>query len=425
MILLEPVIVERNGKSDVSSLHSPFTFNPLRHDIFNGGFDMQLQSRLLVIACLILLACDDTVPAKAPPFDVRDVQQVRRLVAVGGVGDVMAIRNTEWLLRQGEKAFPAYEAILSDTNSTTDEIFGVICVLNDIEADRRRFIKYVIPRLTDARSGTRHNAVCLLEKIGSTAETSPLIALLSDKHSETVCVTAEVIAAIGGPNDLVAMDVWLRGIAYLDKVDIRVAVKHHRGKLKKRLDEDKDPRKRAQKIQKCWRDLRVTEYHYPGIHRTVWQLTTFGSETVAFLKARVHPVPVETQKHLNQLLADLDSDSFDRREAATRELSRGVVAESVLEMTLANSPSLELRRRLEAILEGLPAWRTKNPELLQQVRSIWVLQQIGTPEAKALLEKIAAGTPSARQTQKAKAALKALNKRGEERSQKPTRTPPP
>lgn len=140
-------------------------------------------------------------------------------------------------------------------------------------------------------------------------------------------------------------------------------------------------------------------------------LTALSGETAAFFKDHLHPVPTAFQKQFDQHVADLDSDSFERRESATRELSRGVVADSVLEKALANHPSLERRRRLEAILEDLPNWREKNTELLQQVRAIWVLQQIGTPEAKALLEKVAAGAPSARLTQKAKDALESLKKR--------------
>jgi len=163
----------------------------------------------------------------------------------------------------------------------------------------------------------------------------------------------------------------------------------------------------AQQHQQWWTDLTSTEA--VKAHRAAWSLAARGADTVVFLKDHLHPVPAETQKHLDQLLADLDSDTFDSREAATRELCRGVVAESALRKTLAHSPSLERRRRLEAILEDLPDWTLKNPELLRNVRAIWVLQRIGTPEARALLEKLAAGAPSARQTQRAKDALQSLD----------------
>jgi hypothetical protein len=165
----------------------------------------------------------------------------------------------------------------------------------------------------------------------------------------------------------------------------------------------------AQQLQQWWTDLTKTDI--VKAHRAVWSLAARPADSVAFLKDHLHPVPAATQKNLDQVVADLDCDSFDRREAATRELSRGVVAESVLRKALANSPSLELRRRLEAILEDLPGWPKKNPELLRSIVAIRLLQQIGTPDAQSLLEKLAAGAPSALQTQKAKTALDSLKKR--------------
>jgi HEAT repeat protein len=372
---------------------------------------MRFHSRLVLFVYLTMFACNGTVFAKEPPIDLKDIRQARRwLRGLGGGDGEMIARNTEYLLRMGERAFPAYEAVLSDPKAPPHDVAISFAVLGEVEADRRLFLKYVVSHLKDEDQRVRRNGLHLLGEIGSAADASPVVALLSDEREDIPCIAASTLADIGGPSELVAMDVWLRGVSYRDNADIREGVRYHRDELKKRLEEDKDSRKRAQKVQKCWRELRVTEYLYPGINRAVWILTAFGAETVAFLKDRVRPVPVDTQQHLDQLLADLDSDSFDRREAATRELSRGVVAESVLEKALANRPSLEMRRRLEAILEDFPDWRTKNPELLRSVRAIWVLQQIGTPEARALLEKLAAGAPSALQTQKAKDALQSLDR---------------
>lgn len=356
-----------------------------------------------------MLAINSVIRTKEPPLDPADVGQVRSYLRKGCQDGLIAVTSTEHLVRMGEKVFAAYEAILSDPKSTPDEIGRAFCVLSYIEADRRRFAKYAVMHLTDADFGSRYNAVSLLEEIGSAADASPVVALLSDKSIEVVGVAAQTLVSIGGPNEVVAMDVWLRGIGRPEK-DIQKAIQSHRDKLRMRLEEDKEPKKRNQKIRKAWKDIRVTEYHYPELGRAVRELTTFGAETVDFLKDRVQPIPLDTQKHLDQLLADLDSDSFDRREAASHELSRGTVAESVLQKALANRSSLEMKRRLETILEDFPDWREKNPELLRNFRAIWVLQQIGTPEARTLLEKLAAGAPSAALTQKAKDALQSLDR---------------
>ncbi len=212
---------------------------------------------------------------------------------------------------------------------------------------------------------------------------------------------------------------WLRGVSHRNNNYLRQHVQKCRDELQKRLDDAKQPVTRAKKNQNGWKVLTSTESR--EVQQVVRNLSSFGSETVAFLNHRVRPTLADTQKHLDQLVADLDSDSFERRETASRELSRGIVAEAVLEKALANRPSLEVRKRLKAILKDFPKWRDKNPELLRQFRAVWVLQQIGTPEARALLQKLADGAPSAALTQKAKDALQSLDrikseeKRGEKK----------
>jgi hypothetical protein len=165
----------------------------------------------------------------------------------------------------------------------------------------------------------------------------------------------------------------------------------------------------AQEWQQRWKDLAGADA-VKG-YRAVCDFAASPVHTVAFLKERLYVVPVVTTERLDRLIADLDSDTFARREAASRELSRlGTIAESALRKCLENSPSAELRRRAEPLLEALPGWLIKDPETLRIVRAIWVLQRIGTPEARALLEKLAAGAPAARQTQEARAAVQFLDR---------------
>ena len=51
------------------------------------------------------------------------------------------------------------------------------------------------------------------------------------------------------------------------------------------------------------------------------------------------------------------------------------------------------------------------PERLREWRALEVLEQIGTPEARAVLKALAEGAPAARLTQGAKVALERLAKR--------------
>ncbi len=171
-----------------------------------------------------------------PPLDVQDVQQVRFVFHVIDYDERME-RQRQQLIRTGEKAFPAYETILSDAKSSEEEVCGVLGALCDVKADRRRFIKPAVSRLTATDSSVRWCAVALLQRIGSVAEASPMIALLSDEDIVVVHFAAKALVAIGGQNELVAMDVWLRGVSHRDDAQLRQHVKKCRDELKRRLDE--------------------------------------------------------------------------------------------------------------------------------------------------------------------------------------------
>jgi len=101
---------------------------------------------------------------------------------------------------------------------------------------------------------------------------------------------------------------------------------------------------------------------------------------------------------------DLDNAQFSVREAAAKELEKlGSQAEGPIQKALSATPPLETRRRLERILEtgyGVP-----EPITLRDLRAIMVLERIGSPEARKILELLARGAPAALQTREAKQAL--------------------
>src|SRR5262249_35236776 len=126
---------------------------------------------------------------------------------------------------------------------------------------------------------------------------------------------------------------------------------------------------------------------------------------------------VDPDADVRKLIKDLDAEEFAVRENASKELKKiGKPAEPLLRKALDGNPSAEVRRRIEELLEaGLEARPVKNlppgildGEPLRTVRAIRVLEQIGTPEARAILEKLAKGDPDARETQEAKGSLERL-----------------
>ena len=123
---------------------------------------------------------------------------------------------------------------------------------------------------------------------------------------------------------------------------------------------------------------------------------------------REHLRPMDDHR-LPQWIADLNSDDFEKREAASRGLATlGEMARPALEKALASDPGPEVRRRAEALLEKLKG--AVAPEELRGVRAVDVLEQIGTDAARSVLKDLAAGSPGALTTQAAKDALDRLEK---------------
>lgn len=145
------------------------------------------------------------------------------------------------------------------------------------------------------------------------------------------------------------------------------------------------------------------------VHDAIVDLADAPHQAIPFLQERLLS-PLPDPKRLAQLIADLNSEQFPVRQKAEQELEKiGEAAESVLRQTLAaDKPSLEVRRRVEQLLEKL---ETLTPQRLQQARAIQVLERADTPEAKKLLETLAQSTQRSRLAREAKMSLDRLNKR--------------
>jgi hypothetical protein len=148
-------------------------------------------------------------------------------------------------------------------------------------------------------------------------------------------------------------------------------------------------------------------------HRGVYTLAARPAEAIPFLRANLKRVEAVPPEHVRRLIAELDSDEFARREAATRELTMlGSVVESELNKALATADSLEMKNRLRGLLQALAEkWAVTNPEERRAVRGVWALQRAGTTEARSVLETLATGADGARLTREARNALSWLDRR--------------
>jgi len=140
------------------------------------------------------------------------------------------------------------------------------------------------------------------------------------------------------------------------------------------------------------------------------KLMASSNRAVARARERFRPVAAPD---LPRLIDDLDSGQFDVRRRSRAELADlGEGAVAALQKRLAEKPSLEVQRQIEELLTRIEQRRGElSPEALCALRAIEVLERIGTPPARQMLEKLAAGADGARLTREARASLERLNKR--------------
>jgi WD40 repeat protein len=161
-------------------------------------------------------------------------------------------------------------------------------------------------------------------------------------------------------------------------------------------------------LAESWKAL--TDADAGAAWSAVARLAAGPAPSVSLLKERLRPAPAVDGKKIAWLVADLDSDDFAAREAATRRLAdEGERAEAALRKALEGSPSPELHRRAGRLLKDLKDG--SSPEQLRAVRATAVLEYADSPEARRLLEALAGGAEDARLTQEAKAALARLDRR--------------
>jgi hypothetical protein len=129
--------------------------------------------------------------------------------------------------------------------------------------------------------------------------------------------------------------------------------------------------------------------------------------TLPFVKERLRPEPDQTKK-ISVFIADLDSDDAEQRQRAEAGLLElGEAGAMQVQKAIRAGVPLEVDRRLKRVLEKLkdegPGHRTR--------RMIWaidLLEQLGTPEARALLEDLGKGSTSSWVTREANASLDRL-----------------
>ncbi len=210
-----------------------------------------------------------------------------------------------------------------------------------------------------------------------------------------------------------------------------------------------DDKKAAPDAAAAWTDLASPDEIKAA--RALLALSETPKETVAFLADHLKPVKAD-KSAIAQLVKDLDSDDVKVRDAASRELEYlGKYAKPELERYLEKPPSPEVKKRLGNVLDKVPSDEKTpaampqikgrsvgvsnvggnitimidgkpldlttlapppppppNPGWVRAARATVILEHIGTPEARQVLERLADGEKEAAPTKAAREALERL-----------------
>lgn len=143
-------------------------------------------------------------------------------------------------------------------------------------------------------------------------------------------------------------------------------------------------------------------------YQAIWTLVNSPKSALTLLKSELEPVERIPAERIRQRIANLGSSQYAVRVKATADLEViGEQAVPELRKAATAHPGLEVRCRIDRLLERAAGW---NPDRLRASRAVMVVEQMGTPPARKLLKKLAAGVPEARLTREAQAALERLAK---------------
>jgi hypothetical protein len=173
---------------------------------------------------------------------------------------------------------------------------------------------------------------------------------------------------------------WRRGASFLNPAPIKLTVKE---------------------LDALWAELPADDDL--KAKRLVRKLIAGAEHSVPYLKERLRPEAPPKDEVLTRLIAELNDDEFEKREAASAALEKlGLRATAALQKALDNSPAPELRRRAELLM-------TKAEQDRRSIRrALGALEQIGSPEARKLLEELGKNLPDPVLSKEANAALKRL-----------------
>ncbi len=145
------------------------------------------------------------------------------------------------------------------------------------------------------------------------------------------------------------------------------------------------------KLEVLWADLNAEDS--AKAFKAIRALAARPKEAAPFLRDQLRPVAAaeasDDPERLTKLTADLDSNDFQTRENASKDLRKlGRRAEASLKKVLEGSPSAEVKQRVEALLQEIGKPKL-SLEQLQVSRALEALERMGGDEGRDALEQLA------------------------------------
>ena len=160
---------------------------------------------------------------------------------------------------------------------------------------------------------------------------------------------------------------------------------------------------------KFWKDLASADANQG--HKALLRLVQNDKAAIGMAEKELKPTVAPPAKEIHGLIQELDSDSFEKREASMAKLmAYGDIIANYLKEAVEKSESAEVKMRCRQILAQAARTLEQSPPTLAQTRSVQLLEWSGTPQAISLLKTLAGGADDAHQTREAKAALVRLKK---------------
>lgn len=177
------------------------------------------------------------------------------------------------------------------------------------------------------------------------------------------------------------------------------------------LGQHKNPLTNPTRVQLAawWADLANTDasraFHAMG------HLLAAPTELLALCRKELKPAPGKTlsEAEMEQLIAQLGSNTFAERQAATQRLTTQSLGIRAFLIRMINTTvDREIHRRLRQVLRAQSRISPVESELLRSLRALEMLERLGTAEARRIVETLAGGNANSRQTLDAVATLRRM-----------------